>query len=111
LRQPGARVHAAARDVSGPHPRGPRRETVVKRLSDLPTTESPRDERERRIREKRERDKERNHERGRRERFTSTAVTWLDEPVPIKPGSGLMVAGVCSDCDPAVAREYLCRAP
>ena len=32
-------------------------------------------------------------------------VTWL-EPVPVKPGSRLMVCGVCSDCDPVVAREY-----
>lgn len=33
-------------------------------------------------------------------------VTWLENPIPVMPGSRILVHGVCSDCDPAVAALY-----
>jgi hypothetical protein len=33
-------------------------------------------------------------------------VTWLPEPVPIRPGSRLRVLGVCSDASPETKAMY-----
>jgi hypothetical protein len=85
--------------------------TVLKSLADLPTAETPAQERRRKLAERKERIgsarsyKQRDLERKQRERTEQGTVTWI-EPVPIKPGSRTMVVGVCSDADPAVVREY-----
>ena len=46
--------------------------------------------------------------RKRREREASmtATITWLDPPVLLHPAKRVKVCGVCSDCDPQVARLY-----
>jgi hypothetical protein len=41
-----------------------------------------------------------------RELSALASVTWLPEPIPIRPGSRLRVVGVCSDAADHVKRMY-----
>lgn len=106
--------------------RGPRRETVLTRLADLPTQETPEQEKKRRITEKLERrraqserdraefaarrpsEKAQQREISRRARtvpaeYVCATVTWLDPPVRV---GGFRVVGVCSDASDEVKRQY-----
>lgn len=104
--------------------------TVLKRLADLPTPETPREERQRRIAEKLARrgaagivtrrdaarrmskdegqvHKLRELDRRRGERGARVTVTWLPEPMPLAPGTRIMVVGVCSDAAGEVKERWL----